>query len=140
MAKYLLTDGVTEINGVDLSDHAHTLDTPQTKDRVEVSGFNSAGTKEFLPGSKDESATIGFRQDFASAKVHQTVEPLFRNNTTFGFSVKPTSAATSATNPRFWGTASMFEYNGLNGEISNPGEVSVVLLPATSTGFVWATS
>lgn len=140
MAKYLLTDGYVEINGVDLSDHAHTLDTPQEKERVDVSGFNSAGTKEFLPGSKDESATIGFRQDFAASKVHATCEPLFRTNATFGFSVRPTSGSVSATNPRFWGTASLFQYNGLSGEISGVGEVSVELRPATSTGFVWATS
>lgn len=105
-----------------------------------MSGFNAAGTQEFLPGSKEESATIGFRQDFAAAKVHATCEPLFRNNTTFGFSIRPTSGAVSATNPRFWGTASMFEYNGLNGEISTPGEVTIELRPATATGFVWATS
>lgn len=140
MAKYLLTDGYVEINGTDLSDHAHTLDTPQEKERVDVSGFNSAGTKEFLPGSKEESATIGFRQDFASSKIHATAEPLFRNNTTFGFSIRPTSGAVSATNPRFWGTASLFAYNGLSGEISGVGEVSLELRPATSTGFVWATS
>lgn len=140
MAKYLLTDGYVEINTVDLSDHAHGLDTPQSKDRVDVSGFNSAGTKEFLPGSKEESATISFRQDFAASKIHATCEPLFRNNTTFGFSIRPTSGSVSATNPRLWGTASIFEYNGLNGEISNPGEVQIELRPATATGFVWATS
>ena len=140
MAVFLLTDGYVEINGVDLSSYARNLDTPQEKDRVDVSGFNSAGTQEFLPGRKTESATIVFRQDFASAKPHQTLEPLFRNNTTFGFSIRPTSGAVSATNPRFWGTASLFQYNGLNGEISNVSEVTAVLLPATSTGFVWATS
>ena len=140
MAKFILTDGYVEINTTDLSDHAHTLDTPQEKDRVDVSGFNSAGTQEFLPGRKTESVTVGFRQDFAASKIHAICEPLFRNNTTFGFSIRPTSGAVSATNPRLWGTASMFQYNGLNGEISSPSEVSITLLPATSTGFVWATS
>ena len=140
MAKYLLTDGYTEINGVDLSDHGHTLDTPQEKERVDVSGFNSAGTKEFLPGSKEESVTIGFRQDFAASKVHATLEPLFRNNTTFAFEIRPTSGSVSATNPRFWGTAAIFSYNGLSGEISTVGEVTAELRPTTSTGFVWATS
>lgn len=139
MSKFLLTDGYVYINGVDLSDHAHTLDTPQSRDRVDVSGFNSTGAKEFLPGSKDESCTIGFRQDFASNKVHQVLEPLFRNSSTFVFEVRPTSTVVSSTNPKFWGTASLFEYNGLAGEISNPAEVSAVLLPATSAGFAWAT-
>ena len=140
MGKYLLTDGYVEINTVDLSNYAHTLDTAQEKERVDVSGFNSSGTKEFLPGSKDETATIGFRQDFTTSKVHQTLEPLFRNATQFGFSVRSTSGTVSAQNPRFWGTASLFGYNGLSGEISSVGEVTAELHPATSTGFVWATS
>lgn len=140
MAKFILTDGKTTINGVNLSDHAHNLDTPQEKDRVDVSGFNSTGTQEFLPGRKTESATIQFRQDFANSSVHQTIEPLFRNNTTFAFEILPTSGSVSATNPRFWGTASVFSYNGISGEISAVGEVSVTLLPATSTGFQWSTS
>jgi hypothetical protein len=140
MPKFILTDGYVEINGVDMSDHAFTLDTPQEKERVDVSGFNSSGTQEFLPGRKEESVTITFRQDFASSEPHQTLEPLFRNNTTFGFSVRPTSSAVSATNPRFWGTASLFTYNGLSGEISSVAEVIAELRPATSTGFVWATS
>lgn len=140
MAKYLLTDGYVSINGTDLSDHAHSLDTPQEKERVDVSGFNSAATKEFLPGSKDESAIIGFLQDFAANKVHATLEPLFRLNSTFAFEIRPTSTVVSATNPRFWGTASLFQYNGLSGEISNRGEMTAELRPATSTGFAWATS
>ncbi len=140
MAKYILTDGYVSINGVDLSDHAHTLDTPQEKDRVDVSGFNSTGTSEFLPGVKTESVSVGFRQDFASSKVHVTLQPLFANNTTFAFEIRPTSGSVSATNPRFWGTASLFTYNGLTGERNSVGEVTALLQPATTTGFVWATS
>ena len=41
MAKYILTDGYVEINGVDLSSYAHTLDTPQEKERVDVSGWTN---------------------------------------------------------------------------------------------------
>lgn len=140
MAKFILLDGYVSINGTDLSDHAHTLDTPQERDRVDVSGFNSTGASEFLPGVKTESVTVGFRQDFAGSKVHAVVQPLFANQSTFAFEVRPTSGSVSATNPRFWGTASVFTYNGLNGERNDVSEVSVELLPATSTGFVWATS
>ncbi len=140
MAKYILTDGYVEINAVDLSDHAHNIDTPQERDRVDVSGFNSTGASEFLPGVKTESVTVAFRQDTATSKVHQTLQPLFNNSSTFGFSVRFTSGAVSATNPRFWGTASIFTYNGLSGERNEVGEVTCELRPATSTGFVWSTS
>lgn len=140
MAKFLLTDGYVSIAGTDLSDHAHTLDSPEERDRIDVSGFNSTGAKDFLAGSKDQTISVTFRQDFASSKVHAVIQPLFANSSTFGVEIRPTSGAVSATNPRFWGTASIFTYNGLNGEISNPAEVTVELKPATTTGFVWATS
>ena len=140
MAKFILTDGYVSINGTDLSDHAHNLDTPQERDRVDVSGFNSTGASEFLPGVKTDAATIIFRQNTATSKVHQTLQPLFNNSSTFAFEIRFTSGAVSATNPRFWGTASLFTYNGLSGERNDVGEVTAALLPATSTGFVWATS
>jgi hypothetical protein len=140
LPKWIATDVYVEINTVDLSDHAHGVETPQEKERVDVSGFNSAGTKEFLPGSKTESCSIKLWSDFAASKVHATLEPLFRNSSTFGFSVRATSGAVSATNPRFWGTASLFSYTGIASDISTPSEIVAELLPATATGFVWATS
>jgi len=140
MSKFILTDGYVAINGTDLSAWAHNLDTPMERDRVDVSGFNSTGSKSYLAGAQDQTATIVFRQDFGSSAVHQTVQTLFANSSTFGFEVRPTSTVVSATNPRFWGTASIFTYNGLNGEISDVAEVTVELRPADATGFVWATS
>lgn len=140
MAKFLLTDGYVSVNGVDLSDHAFSLDTPQERDRVDVSGFNSTGAKEFLPGSSDESCTIGFLQDFASAKVHATLEPLYRNQSTFVLEVRPTSTVVSSTNPKFTGTVALFSYNGLSGQISARGEITAEFRSANSTGpLAWAT-
>lgn len=140
MAKFLNTDIYVEINGVDLSDHSFGVTAGQAREQIDVSGFNSTGAKEFLAGSREDTATISFLQDFASAKVHQTLSPLFQNSTTFGFSVRPTSAAVSATNPRFWGTASLYTYTGLDGQINNRSEMTAELKAATVTGFVWATS
>ena len=140
MAKFLLTDGYVSINGVDLSTYGFGLQTPQTREQVDVSGFNSTGAKEYLAGSRDDSAIISFLQDFAGSKVHQTVSPLFQNSSTFGFEIRPTSGSVSATNPRYWGTAAIFNYTGLDGQISNRSETQVELKAATSTGFVWATS
>ena len=140
MAKFLLTDGYVEINTVDLSDHAFGLQTPQSREQVDVSGFNSTGAKEFLAGSREDGAIINFLQDFATSKVHQTISPLFQNSSTFGFAIRAASSSVSATNPRFWGTASIFSYTGLDGQISGRSEITVELKAATSTGFVWATS
>ena len=50
MAKFLLTDVRVVVNGRDLSDHAVSVDTPSSKEQVDVSGFSPTGTREFLPG------------------------------------------------------------------------------------------
>ncbi len=140
MAKTLLTDVYISINGVDLSDHGFGVSTPQTREQVDVSGFNSTGAKEFLAGSREDSLTVNFLQDFASSKVHATLNPLFANNSTFGIEVRPTSTVVSATNPRFWGTASIYSYTGLDGQISARSEIVAEFKAATVAGFVWATS
>lgn len=133
MAKFILQDATVSVNGVDLSDHAFSLDLPQTRDQVDVSGFNSTGAKSFLPGSTDETATVGFRQDFAASKVHATLFALYQNSSTFALIIKPTSASVSATNPAFSGTAALFEYNGLSGNLGDASDISVVFKTADNT-------
>jgi hypothetical protein len=140
MAKFLNTDIYVSVNGVDLSDHAFGVSTPQTREQIDVSGFNSTGAKEFLSGSRDDSVTINFLQDFASSKVHQTLSPLFANSSTFGFEIRPTSTVVSATNPRYWGTASLFTYSGLDGQINNRSEITAELKASTVAGFVWSST
>lgn len=141
MAKFINQDIVVSINGVDLSDHAFSVDIQLEREQVDVSGFNSTGAKEFLPGPSDQTVTIGFLQDFASSKVHQTLEPLYTNSSTFGMSIKPTSSSVSATNPRFWGTAAMFSYGGLNGELGARSEITAVFKSAdTINPLKWATA
>lgn len=141
MAKFLLKDVTVSVNGVDLSDHAFSIDLPATRDQVDVSGFNATGAKSFLPGTTEETVTIGFRQDFASSKVHQTIQPLYTNSSTFALIIKPTSSAVSATNPAFQGTAACFEYNGLSGNIGDASDISVVFKSADNTApLAWATS
>lgn len=133
MAKFILQDVTISINGTDLSDHGFSMDTAQARDQIDVSGFNSLGAKSFLPGSTEETVTIGFRQDFASSKVHQTLSALYAASSTFPLIIKPTSASVSATNPAFSGTAAMFEYNGLSGNLGDASDISAVFKSADNT-------
>src|SRR4051812_39489483 len=130
MAKFINQDIVVSINGVDLSDHADNVSITLERTQVDVSGFNSTGAKEFLPGPSDQTVTIEFLQDFAASKVHATLEPLYTNSSTFPMSIKPTSSSVSATNPRFWGTASLFNYGGLDGALGDASKISVVFKSA----------
>lgn len=139
--KYLLTKAKVTINGVDLSLFAHSLDTPDEREQVDVSGFNVNGTREFLPGLRDQTITIGFLQGFGSAEPHRVLEPLYEGGSTFAISILPDgSASPGPGNPSFGGTATMFSYNGLSGELNARGEIQAVFKPAANTGFAWATS
>lgn len=141
MAQFRLTNGYVSINGVDLSDHAFSLDISQEREQVEISGFNSGGYKSFLPGSSDETVTIGFRQDFASSKVHQTLEPLYSNSSTFVIVIAPNGSSITSTNPAFSGTAAIFNYQGLNGSFGEVSNISAVFKSGNpSDPLGWATA
>jgi hypothetical protein len=139
--KYLLNKAKILVNGVDLSLYGHSLDTPDTRDQVDVSGFNPAGTQEFLPGQRSQTITIGFLQGFGSGEPHRVLQPLYESGTTFAISVVADSTqAVGPGNPSFGGTAALFEYNGLAGALNARGEVTGTFRPATGTGFQWGTA
>lgn len=140
MAKYLFTNGKVVVNGVDLSDHAFRISTPDEREEVDVSGFSPTGTREFLPGVRDQSITVGFLQDFAAGEVHATLQPLYAGGSVFPVYVVPdATAGTSATNPLYGGTASLYGYTGLDGELNARGELEVTFRPASGAGFSWGT-
>jgi hypothetical protein len=139
MAKYLLKMGKTLVNGVDLSRFAFSLDTPDTKEQVDVSGFG--GVVEYLPGQRDQTITIGFMQGFGTSEPHQVLQPLYNSGSAFPLIVQPDSTAgTSAANPTFGGTAILYEYNGLAGQLNARGEITATFKPSGAAGFTWGTS
>jgi hypothetical protein len=141
MSKYLLTNAKVTVAGTDLSSFAFSLDTPEEREEVDVSGFNPNGTREYLPGLRDQTITVGFLQGFGSAEPHRVLQPLFQSGTTFAILVQPdATAGTSASNPTFSGTASLYAYNGLAGELNARGEITASFRPASNTGFQWGTA
>lgn len=124
MGKYLNTDTYVSINGTDLSDHAFNVDMKLERDQVDVTGFSSAGTKEYLPGNKDEEVTVSFLQDFAAAKVDATLSPLYFGGTPFPIVVRPTSGTASTTNPVYSGSAYLFEYHPIDGAVGARSETN----------------
>lgn len=138
MGKFLLDDCYVEIDGHDLSDHAFNIDTPSTRERVDVSGFNPTGAKEFLAGQKEDQVTVQFLQDFDTGSVHDILSSIFQNQATVGIKVRPTSAAVSAQNPELSGNVNLFEYNGLSGALSQRSEMTVTFLAADGDGLVWS--
>lgn len=138
MAKLILKNCVTTINGVDLSDHISSVEVALKKAAIDSTNF-SGGGKEATAGLSSDEFMVTFQQDFGVAQVNATLIPLYYNNTEFLVTVKPTNAAVSASNPLFSATCILLEYAPLSGKVGDLSDAKVKF-PAQRTGIVMATS
>ncbi len=98
MAVIVLTNADITINGVVLSDKANSVELNYEVDSVEVTTFGNVG-HQFTGGLQNVTCAIEFLQDFAAAETEATLYPLVGTTTTV--TVRPSAAATSATNPLY---------------------------------------
>ena len=75
---------------------------------------------------RDDSISVEFNQDFASANVDATLFPLV-GAASFAVIVKPVAGAASATNPRYYGNCILTDYNPIDGAVGNAATTSVTL-------------
>jgi len=136
--KFISTDWKVVVNSVTLSDHAFDVQIGNEREQVDVSGFSPTGTREFLPGVKDQTITISFLNDFASGSVHATIWPLWEGGSSFPILVQPDSdAGTSASNPTYSGTANVFTYP-TSATLNERAETVVEFKPAANASFDWS--
>jgi hypothetical protein len=148
VAKFAATDVYVLVTPIgvgggaqNISDWCVSVDTPDAKTQIDVSGFNPTSSKEFVPGTRDQSIVLGILQDFGATQIHALFNPLYTNSTQlFTIELRPTSASRSATNPWFGGTAQLYEYDGLNAQLNNRAEITATILPSSGTIWAWATS
>lgn len=143
MSKYVFTDGYVSIAGTAFSSYAFSIDTPDEKEQVDVSGFSPTQAKEFLPGQRDQTVTIQFLQDFIDTTngPHAKLTALYEANSSFALLVAPTSGTVSATNPQYGGTVTLYSYNGLSGQLNSRGEITATFRPNNgSTALSWRTA
>lgn len=98
MAVLALKDATITINSVALSDRANSVTLNYEIDSIEVTAFGSTG-HIFAGGLQNNSVEVTLMQDFATSNVEATIFGLVGTTTTVV--IKPTSAATSATNPTY---------------------------------------
>jgi len=106
MSAQVLINPMVVVNAVDLSDHATQADLPLAAAAVDFTNFGSGGNYEGKPGIRSGTCSITFLADEASAKVQQTLFPLWAANTIFTLAIRPTNGAKAPTNPEY--TASAF--------------------------------
>ena len=123
MARIVLTDAKITIGGVNLSDHITSVGLSTSDDVVDTSAFGGGGARTRVAGLADNSLTLEFNQDFASANVEATIYPLIGTLTTVV--VSPTSAVASASNPTYTFSALVSEWQPLSGAVGELATASV---------------
>jgi len=122
MARIVLTNAVVKINSVDLSDHVASVELAQEVEEVETTAFgDSARTR--TGGLANNSLSLDFHQDFASASVDDTLNALVGG--TASFEILPNGTAVGATNPKYTGTVLLTEWTPVSGAIGELATASV---------------
>jgi len=132
MASFVMNDAEVYINSVDLSVHVKsvTLDTGVNLQDDTAMGdtfqSNAAGLRTW-------SMTVEFLQDYAASKVDATMNGLLDVGDTVAVSVKPVqSTSTSATNPKYNGTAVCESYNPIGGSVGDQAMATASFVSASA--------
>lgn len=137
MSKSIALKDFVEVDHVDISDLCYGVHPTMTHTQEDVSGFNSTGSDEYLPGRTTSTVTLDLFGAFGSNETHQVLYPLFRDRSTFYFRWRPDmSNPVSATNPELRGNANIYEY-GPEAQRGSVRTFSATLQAADSTGFVY---
>lgn len=101
MAKHVLDDVEVIVNSVDLSDHVQSVEYTTSLNAQPAAGMSE--TQDYdMPGTQVvDPITVNFFADFAASETYATLQTLHTNRSTVTMTVKPTSAADAATNPKF---------------------------------------
>ena len=120
LANPVVTVGATSAAATDISDQCIAAVFTQNYDQLDSTAFGQTN-RTYVKGLSDVSLTLTFLTSYASSETYALLQPLVGAAATY-VSVKPTSGADSATNPKFELTngflASMDYINASLGELS----------------------
>ena len=139
MAIFTLVDAFISVNSVTLSDHGNKVTVEDTRDAVDITAFG-ATSKAVTKGLGDAKITITFFQDFASGKVHATLQPLIGSVTPVPVEVRATSGGRSATNPAALMQGLLMSYNMLDGGVGEASQITAEFDNGSQTGMTYPTS
>jgi hypothetical protein len=133
-----LKDHVT-INAVDLSNFARSVRYSSESEQVDVSGFNPAGSNEYIAGPMTQTLTVEFYGSYGTAEVHQTLYPIHKNRTVVPVAWRPDSAIVGASNPELRGNAQLLSY-GPGAERGSADTFEATFTQADAAGFDFFTT
>lgn len=122
MAKFITTDYSVTLNDTDFSSSIAAVTLEETVETQETTSFGD-GSRTRLSGLKDATLSIDFHQDFGASSIDSTFHDLL--GSAIPFEIKPTSDATSATNPAYQGTCIVTTYSPFANAIGELATLSV---------------
>jgi len=122
VAKFVATDYEITVGGTDFSASLASVTLDVNAEEQETTSFGDAW-RERIGGLKDGSVSLDFHQDFGASSVDATLWPLL--GTTVTIVIKPTSDATSATNPTYTFDALVTEYQPFASSVGDLATLSV---------------
>lgn len=118
MATFVYKSVKVTVNSVDLSSKVTGVTLTREYEQVDNTTMGSSGARSYGPGLENNTCEITFLSDYAASQVYATLSPLVGTTTTV--KVKPTDAATSATNPEFSLTgAALLSLNLVDGTVGD---------------------
>jgi len=122
VAKFVATDYNITVGGDDFSTSLASVTLDVNAEEQETTSFGDSW-RERIGGLKDGSVSLDFHQDFGASSVDATLWPLL--GTTVEIVIKPTSDATSATNPTYTFNALVTEYQPFASSVGDLATLSV---------------
>ena len=122
MAKFITTDYSVSLNDTDFSSSIAAVTLEETVETQETTSFGDTARTR-LSGLKDATLSIDFHQDFGATSIDATFHDLL--GSAIPFEIKPTSDATSATNPAYSGTCIVTTYSPFANAIGELATLSV---------------
>ena len=101
-----LSNPVVTINAVDMSDQCSSAVFTRMIESLEATAFGQTN-RSYVGGLENSTLTVTMYNSFAASETYATLKTLVGTQVTV--KVKPTSAATSATNPESTLTAAYME-------------------------------
>lgn len=131
MPAFVLRNCKVGIDGVDLSDAVREVTVALTAADVDVTAMG-AGGQQHLAGIRDDSFELVMYSDFASARVHATINPKFVAGGTVAIEVIHSGSTPGTTTPRFSGYCPVLTYSPVAGAVGDAG-MTTITLPVNGT-------
>lgn len=124
-----LSNPVVTINSVDLSDQTTSAVLTRVIESLESTAFGST-SRVYVSGLENSTLTVSLYNSYAASETYATLKALVGTQVTV--KIKPTSGATSATNPEHTLTGSYLETLPLvNGKLGALDTIDVVFTGGT---------